>query len=70
MTGAYLRVQRNGEWLNVEVEHLTKEERVDLFQGRDVPELLRWLDLTCEKLAELEVLFDTLVADGVIEKAP
>jgi hypothetical protein len=33
MTGAYLRVKRGDEWENIEVEHLTNEERKILFIG-------------------------------------
>ena len=52
MTGAYLRVKRDG-WENVEIEHLTDKEREDLFQNRP-EELLKWLNFTCKFLAHLE----------------
>ena len=33
MTGAYLRVQRDGKWLSLEVEHLTSEEREETLKN-------------------------------------
>ncbi len=54
MTGAFLRVKRNGKMENVEVEYLSPEERLELFKDRDVEEILRWLDLTCSFLCEFE----------------
>lgn len=66
MTGVYLRVQRDGKWLNIEVEHLTKDERIKLFIKRQPDELLRWMDLLCDTIKESQVLFDGLVADGIL----
>jgi hypothetical protein len=54
MTGAYLRVKRDGEWKNIEVEHLTYQERNELIGKRPVPEIMRWLDLICETLVKAE----------------
>lgn len=54
MTGAYLRVKRNDEWQNIEVEYLTDSERKELFENRSVEELMRWLNLTCHQLVEIE----------------
>lgn len=54
MTGAYLRVERNGEWHNIEVEHLTSAERAEMFKDRQNDELLRWLDCVCEALAQVD----------------
>lgn len=51
VTGAYLRVKRNGCWENVEVEHLTDAERLHIFSERTTAEVLRWLDLVCNTLA-------------------
>lgn len=64
MTGAYLRVNRNGKWLNFEVEHLTDEERHDVLNGD--PRLLDWLNLTCKKLVEAEEILKGLVEDGIL----
>ncbi len=52
MTGAYLRVERNGKWENIEVEHLTKEERLTLFKDRSPEELVRWMDMLCEFITQ------------------
>lgn len=68
MTGAYLRVKRNDKWENIEVEHLTKEERTELFINREPVELLRWMDLLCEKVVMCETLLTELERDGVIER--
>lgn len=57
MTGAYLRVERDGKWENIEVEHLTDEEREEIFTHREPEELVRWLNLVCK---ELKVIDDTL----------
>lgn len=54
MTGAYLRVKRDGKWQPIEVEHLTKEERRGVFQGRDFEELMRWMDGLCDAIKETE----------------
>jgi len=48
MTGAYLRVKRNGKWQNIEVEYLTDEEREEAL--KDDPRLIKWLNLVCKCL--------------------
>lgn len=65
MTGAFLRVQREGKWDNVEVEHLTDAERESLLAND--PRLMQWLHLCCKKLVESEKLFNQLVEDGILE---
>jgi len=50
MTGAYLRVERKGNWQSIEVEYLTDEERVLLLKDR----ALSWLNLVCKELVKLE----------------
>jgi len=59
MTGVYLRVKRNGKYENIEIEHLTNNERHKLFTNREPLLLeplllLQYLDLTCETLRENE----------------
>lgn len=54
MTGAYLRVQRDGEWQSLEVEYLTDDERKMWLTGEGEGKLLLWLNLVCKKLAKLE----------------
>lgn len=68
MTGAYLRVKRNDGWDNIEVEHLTKDERTKLFINRSPEELLRWMGLLCEEVVRCETLMTELERDGVIER--
>ena len=51
MTGACLKVQRDGKWLNIEVEHLTDEERSEAL---DEECLMDWLNLVCNKLSEVQ----------------
>jgi len=66
MTGAFLRVKRNDEWKPIEVEHLTTEERETLL--KDDERLMQWLHIVCDKLAECEVLLQSLVDDGILKK--
>ena len=64
MTGAYMRVIRDGNVQNIEVEHMTDEERAEHF-----PEDSRsiwFLNLVCHKLVECEKLLDSLADDGII----
>jgi hypothetical protein len=49
MTGAYLRVKREGIWQNVEIEYLSDEERNELFKESDSEEVLRWLNFMCKQ---------------------
>ena len=66
MTGAYLRVQRNGKWQSIEVEHLTDQEREIVL--KDDARLMKWLHVVCNKLAETEELFSGLVEDGILSR--
>lgn len=68
MTGTYLRVNRNGHWTNVEVEHLTNEELRDKFLHRPPEELVNWMSMLCEKIRQIEPVFDGLVKDGILKK--
>lgn len=65
MTGAFLRVQRDGKWQNVEVEHLTDSEREKKLKND--PRVLSWLHLVCNELARVEGMLKQLEADGVLE---
>lgn len=66
MTGAYLRVKRDGKWQNIEVEYLTREERKEAL--KDSFNTISWIDMLCEKLLEYEEILDGLVEDGLLEK--
>lgn len=68
MTGAYLFAVRDGERTPVEVEHLTDEERYEHFINRPPAELVRWLNMTCNKLAELQPLLDQLESEGILQR--
>ena len=59
MTGAYLRVRREGKWQNVEIEYLSDKEREELFKEADREELLRWLNFMCNQYEELVILLIT-----------
>lgn len=50
MTGIYYRVKRDDKWCNVEIEHLSKEELVDLFKDADNDLLIRIIDALCGNL--------------------
>jgi hypothetical protein len=65
MTGAFLRVQRDGKWQNLEVEHLTDCEREKKLKND--PSVLSWLHLVCNELARVEGILKQLEADGVLE---
>lgn len=54
MTGAFLRIERNGKMENVEIEYLTKDEREFLFNTKHPDEILNWMDLLCETIRSLE----------------
>ena len=53
MTNAYVRIQREDKWQNVEIEYLTDEERAELFKERDSEEVLRWLNFMCSEYEAL-----------------
>lgn len=55
MTGAYLRIKRDGKFENIEVEHMTDTERETIL-SKD-PRLLGWLNIVCNKLAEIETKY-------------
>jgi hypothetical protein len=42
MTGAFVRVKRDGRYQSVEVDQLTDAELVELFKDKDSAELSRW----------------------------
>ena len=68
MTGAYLRVKREGVWQNVEIEYLTDEERNELFKESDSEELLKWLNFMCNQyeLLVLEVINEFGGSDKIL----
>jgi hypothetical protein len=68
MTGAYLRVERDGKWQNIEVEHLTEDELKAKFLGREPEELVSWMAMLCKYLQRLEPLLQDLERDGIIAK--
>lgn len=65
MTGAYLRVKRDGKFENIEIEHLTDDEREKLLSNDD--RLMQWLHVVSNKLADADRLLASLAADGIIE---
>lgn len=68
MTGAYLRVSRNGKWENIEVEYLTDDER-SMVLGKETNErLLQWIALLARTVRENAQIFDDLVADGILDR--
>ena len=54
MTGAYLRVIRNDKYKSIEVEHLTDREREAIFKNRSSEEVIRWLNLVCKELSNID----------------
>ena len=49
MTGAYLRIQREGKWQNVEIEYLSDAERAELFKEAGTEEVVKWLNFMCNQ---------------------
>lgn len=43
MTGIYLRVQRDGRWLSVDIAEMTDDEIREAMAGRDARELANWV---------------------------
>ncbi len=58
MTGAYLRVKRDGKWVIIEVEYLTDEERIEILSKDD--RVIHWLNLVCETLVDAEKFIDSI----------
>jgi len=54
MTGVYLRVKRHEKMFNVEVEHLTDNERKEAFCGKSREEIMRWFHVVCNTAAEFD----------------
>jgi len=59
MTGAYMRVKRNEKWINIEVEHLTDEERTEIFKNKDSEELIRWINALCKAVKILDDAYES-----------
>lgn len=66
MTGAYLRSKTANGYEPVEVEHLSPEERRRHLMARDPEEVMRWMDMLCENIVQVETLLKKLEADGVL----
>ena len=52
-TGAYVRIERDGpgiKWKNIVIEELTDAERKTFFKGRDSEEMIRWINMLCNKV--------------------
>jgi len=65
MTGAFLRVEREGKWENIEVEHLTEIELSEIIGSRNKDEIMNWLKMTCNALRFAEkVVEENNAMDG------
>lgn len=67
MTGVFFRVEREGKFKNIEIEHMTDDEREQIF--KDDSSLMQAFNLVCQKLAETEKLFDELEQEGILQRA-
>jgi hypothetical protein len=45
MTGALIRIERDGRWQNIEIDQLTDAELERFLAGQDVVSLYRWTRL-------------------------
>ena len=68
MTGAYLMTKTDNGHEPVEVEYLSKEERRRHLKSRNPEEVMRWMDLMCEKIVEAETLLTELENEGLITR--
>jgi hypothetical protein len=66
MTGAYIRVKRNNDWVNVEIEHLTETELMEQFSDKPADELVKWINMLCAHIQKIEPLLKDLERDGII----
>ena len=66
MTGAYLRIKRNDEWVNVEIEHLSETELMEQLSDKPADELVRWINMLCAHIQKIEPLLKDLERDGII----
>ena len=53
-TGIYFRVVREGKWVNLEIENLTREERETCLAGRGPAWVNALIDMLCEEILRLE----------------
>lgn len=67
MTGAFVRIERNGKWYSIEIEKLTDDERLGFFINRKPAEIVKWVNLLCDQINTTENLLEELVDDGVLE---
>lgn len=58
MTGAYLRVNRNDKWENIEIEYLTNEEIDEIFSDKDTKEILGWMKFLVTQLRPVAEFVD------------
>ena len=69
MTGAYLYVQRDGQRVPIEIEHLTDDERREVLPRVDKGDgLWPWLHLCCHELVKVQAILDDLEADGILTR--
>jgi hypothetical protein len=58
MTGAYLRVNRNDKWENIEIEYLTDEEIDEVFGKAENEEMRRWIKFLVNQLYSIATFID------------
>jgi len=66
MTGVYIRVKRNDEWVNVEIEHMTETELMAQFSDKPADELVKLINVLCAHIQKIEPLLKDLERDGII----
>ena len=63
MTGSFLRVEREGKWENIEVEHLTDIELNEIIGSRSKEEIMDWLLFTCSVIRFADKAIKKLTSD-------
>jgi len=63
MTGALVRIKRDGIYQAIEIEHLTNDERKEFFlviHKADTDTMLKWINLLCGVIVKTEEFFDEI----------
>ena len=60
MTGAFLRVKRDGKYPNIEVERMTNAERTLAFKNETMTDAVHWVNFLCIELSAVEARLEAI----------